>query len=278
MKPTRRVVLAQLSATALAACAPTEGTGKGVGTGGTGESGDGGTGDGGTGDGGTGGTGGGTGGTGGETDDWTAVCEDGSTALPEDCARPTPLAGEGPFLRDDVPERTELNVTGDAGEVLIVTGRVLGPDCQPRAGLTFILWSAGGEERFYDTQSEDANLYGWQTTDDNGAFCFRTLKPVPYGEEDNLLPAHLHIAVNDGEQRVLTTQLAFDGDPYLENDPKPPELIVTPEVLADGSQLVRYDFILPASLPGGGGEGGGGEGGGGEGGGGEGGGGEGGGM
>ena len=45
-----------------------------------------------------------------------------------------------------------------------------------------ILWSAGGSERFYDTQSTDANLYGWQTTDENGSFCFRTLKPLPYGK------------------------------------------------------------------------------------------------
>lgn len=253
MKPTRRRILAQISATALVACAPTGEPGKGGGAG-TGASG-GGTDGADTGGASSGGTGGGVGDTGGDTGaplDWTAECEDGASPLPVDCSRPTPLAGEGPFLRDDVPERADLNVTGDEGDVLILTGRVLGPDCLPRPGLRFILWSAGGAERFYDTQSADANLYGWQETDENGAFCFRTLKPVPYGEPDNLLPAHLHIAVLDGDQRVLTTQLAFAGDPHLQNDPKPPELIVEPETLADGSQRVRYDFVLPATLPGGG--------------------------
>ena len=242
MLPSRRTILTQLSASTLSACATGGSGGRGRGkdtaaddpsSADTGDSGN--TGDTGNAD----------------QDAWLQVCEDGSTVLPDDCSRPTPLGGEGPFLRDDVPERVELNVRQEDGQPMVLTGRVLHHDCTPFPDVEIIVWMAGGDARFYDTTSDDAQLYGKQTTDAAGAFCFRTLRPLPYGEGEQTLPAHIHIVVNQGEQRLLTTQLAFDGDPYLPNDPRPPELIVTPETLSNGDELVIYDFIVPENLSGG---------------------------
>ena len=249
MKPTRRLIVAQLSALALTACAPgaktagstDEDTGPDGGDGRDGS-------DGGDGTDGTDGTDGGDGADG--TDGgagWEAECATDDVALPDDCGRGTPFQSEGPFLRDDVPERSELNVTGDTGDVLILTGRVVDSTCAPVEGVTILVWMAGGEARFYDTESGDANLYGKQTTGTDGVYCFRTLRPTPYGPEDHTLPAHIHVAVVKDGARLLTTQLYFEGDPYLDglDFAPPPELITSPETLADGSFKLHFDFALP---------------------------------
>lgn len=243
----RRTVLVQLSALAVTACAGGTPIGGDSGTPvGSGTDGSGGT-DGTDGSGGADGTGGSD--TGGSS--WLAECDAADQPLPTDCGRGTPFQGEGPFLRSDVPERQELNVTGDAGEPLVLTGRVLDSQCVPKAGAEVLLWSAGGAEAFYDTESPDANLYGKQYTDEDGAFCFATLRPVPYGPEGSVLPAHFHLAINLDGVRVLTTQLYFEDDPYLDTLEMPPprELVVTPEVLADGTLKVRYDFAFPPPPP-----------------------------
>ena len=258
MNPTRRLVVAQLSALALSACAPgakTPGSGEGD-TGPTGGSGaDGADGiDGADGTDGTDGLDGVDGSDGTDGTDgggWEAECAADDVALPDDCGRGTPFQSEGPFLRDDVPERAELNVTGDTGDVLILKGRVVDSTCAPVEGVTILVWMAGGEDRFYDTESGDANLYGKQTTGADGAYCFRTLLPTPYGPEGNTLPAHIHVAVVKDGTRLLTTQLYFEGDPYLEelDFAPPPELITSPETLADGSFKLHFDFALPPEPP-----------------------------
>lgn len=244
---TRRRVLIQLSAATLAACTGTEPLGKGTApgddTGGEGDDTASGVD---TGDADTGGVD--TGDTG-DIAEWTDFCEDGTSPLPADCARPTPFASEGPFLRPDVPERSELNVRGEDGQVLILTGRILDASCTPVEGAAITIWMAGGDARFYDVDSEDAQLYGKQTTGADGTYCFSTLRPVPYGEAGNELAAHIHVACIKDGRRVLTTQIYFEGDPFLGDQPIPPELVVSPVPQADGSELVPFDFVLPADLP-----------------------------
>lgn len=244
---TRRAMLIQLSALAVTACAGSKPGGSTV----EGDSGL--SADGSDGTGGTDGTGGSDGfdGTGGTETGWLPECTAADQPLPPDCGMGSPMQGEGPFLRDDVPERQELNVTGDEGEPIILSARILDHTCTPIPGAEVILWSAGGTERFYDTESADANLYGRQYTDEYGAVCFYTLKPTPYGPEGNTLPAHFHLVVNVDDKRVLTTQLYFEGDEYLEtiDFPPPPQLIIAPETLADGTLKITYDFMVPPPPP-----------------------------
>lgn len=256
MTQTRRRVLAQLSALAVTACTTEPGPAGGKGGGGGDTGGASGT-DGTSGADGTDGTGldgsDGTGGTdtGGGDPDWLAECDASVQPTPEDCRMPTAFQSEGPFLRGDVPVRSELNVTGDEGEPLVVSGRILDPDCMPVEGAEIIIWKAGGADRFYDTESADANLYGKQITLADGVFCFYTLKPTPYGPEGNTLPAHIHVAVLLDGVRYLTTQLYFEGDEYLDilDFPPPPELITRPEVRADGLLKLHFDFVLPRDPP-----------------------------
>jgi protocatechuate 3,4-dioxygenase beta subunit len=190
-----------------------------------------------------------TGGTdtgGADTGGVDAAC-DRDDPLPASC-EPTGPDGEGPYFREDAPERTFLNVRGVDGTRLVLAGRLLDHRCQPVEGGVVYLWSAG-PEGFYDNTSPDPNLYGRTTTATDGTFCFETLRPPPYGPETSRLPAHLHLNFFVRGAKVLTTQLTFAGDPYL---PPGADLRrnVTPEPLAGGGERIVFDFVLRPSTSG----------------------------
>lgn len=162
--------------------------------------------------------------------------------LPTRCV-PTSPDGEGPYFREDAPVRTELNVARLEGTPLVLAGRVLDARCLPQADLRVYLWSADPAGR-YDDQADDRNLYGQTVTDTSGRFCFLTLRPVPYGPPESRLPAHLHLNFFRGATKVFTTQLRFAGDPYLPTTGDTSRNL-TPEVLPDGTERIRFDFVLP---------------------------------
>ena len=164
-------------------------------------------------------------------------------ALPSTCSPTTP-DGEGPYWRPDAPERSSLNVRSDTGTRLFLAARVLDAGCQPVPGVRLYVWSAGADLT-YDVVSADFQLYGFQTSDADGTVCFETLRPLPYGPPESRLPAHLHLNLLDSAgNKLLTTQLRFAGDPYL--DPAgDARRVVLPEALADGSERVAFDFVLP---------------------------------
>ncbi len=168
--------------------------------------------------------------------------------LPATCI-PTSPDGEGPYWRPDAPERSSLNVKGAAGTPMFLAGRVVDAQCAPVEGVRVYLWSASPDGT-YDHLAQDPNLYGYQTTSADGAFCFETLRPVPYGPPESRLPAHFHLNVLQGAEKRLTTQLRFQGDPYL-GTTVDPSRVVEPERLSDGSERVVYDFVLrgPSGAP-----------------------------
>lgn len=265
----RRDVLVQLGAAALTVgCATTtnppgptpatEDTGGGEGTGGeTGggadDTGGGETGGGETGGGETGGddTGGqDTGDDTGTPAEWDrAECDQGEQPLPDGSEGPTPAMSEGPFFREDLPERDELDVRGDQQTVLILTGRVLWSDGSAAAGLRVCLWHAN-DEGIYETESTDFHLYGYQWTADDGTVCFKTSRPAAYPDYDNggYNPAHLHWKLFDAEGNVVfTTQHTFEDDPYhAEDGDFLPANILAVEELSEGVIRCRFDFVLPA--------------------------------
>lgn len=170
---------------------------------------------------------------------WT--CEQGDAPLPEACDH-TPPAGEGPFYLDDVPEGGAMNRRGADHTPMTVDLRILGPDCQPLAGIVVDLWHAD-ETEAYDMTS-DHHCRGRLVTGADGTVCFTTIRPPPYGDDmGNYLPAHLHLNLLRDGAKVLTTQLYFAGDPYLTGEPA--ELVRTVDVAPDGSERVQADLVLP---------------------------------
>ncbi len=122
---------------------------------------------------------------------------------------------------------------GEDGEACLVTGRVVGPGGEPVAGATVDVWQADAEG-YYDVQKAGrrTHLRGLFTTDDDGAFWFRTIVPRHYpipsdGPVGALLsatgrhpnrPAHVHFLVEAGGYAPLTTHLFVADGPYLDSD------------------------------------------------------------
>ena len=139
----------------------------------------------------------------------------------------TASQAEGPFYPyDDKPTDQDadlVRVTGvDAqaqGEVTHVTGVVWGPSGRPRAGALVEIWQCDHTDRTRDAGFQG---YGKAITDAQGAFRFRTIKPVSYaavldGEQIWRAP-HIHAAVSTRGVRRLTTQLYVAGAPQNDAD------------------------------------------------------------
>jgi len=121
------------------------------------------------------------------------------------------------------------------GEDLVVRGRVLDLDGRPIAGAAVDVWQANFDG-FYDVQQPgaqpDFNLRGVFTTDADGGYWFRSIKPKFYSIPDDgpvgkLLgalgrhpwrPAHLHFIISRDGYDTLTTHIFDPDDPYLRSD------------------------------------------------------------
>ncbi|VEB08486.1 protocatechuate 34-dioxygenase subunit beta [Klebsiella pneumoniae] len=60
-------------------------------------------------------------------------------------------------------------------------------------------------------------------TDENGYYCFRTIKPGPYpwrNQASDWRPAHIHFSLSgDAWAQRLITQMYFEGDPLIKQCP-----------------------------------------------------------
>lgn len=128
---------------------------------------------------------------------------------------------------------TDLTCHGKSapvGEKMVVRGRILDEFGKPVRRSLVELWQCNSAGRYHhpvDTHDAplDPNFFGkGQTlTDDDGRYCFITIKPGAY-PWTNLpfawRPQHIHFSLlgNVYAQR-LVTQMYFPGDPLLEFDP-----------------------------------------------------------
>lgn len=143
----------------------------------------------------------------------------------------------GPFWRANSP-RTEnggsLLRSETPGPALFATGRITDPQGRALAGVEVDVWQAS-PVGLYENQDEsqaDMNLRGKFTTDGDGRFWFRSVKPAGYpvptdGPVGDLLraqrrhpfrPAHLHFLASKPGYRTLITQVFVDDDQHLETD------------------------------------------------------------
>jgi protocatechuate 3,4-dioxygenase beta subunit len=134
---------------------------------------------------------------------------------------PTPRDAEGPFYPTRIPSEADSDLTRVAarsaraqGTPLELTGRVVGTDGRPLAGAKVELWQCDALGRYHHVDGDPGTLdenfqgYGVVTTDADGRFAFRTIRPVPYGSR----PPHLHFKLAHPRAQPLTTQLYPRGE------------------------------------------------------------------
>jgi catechol 1,2-dioxygenase len=142
----------------------------------------------------------------------------------------------GPFYVEGSPWRSNGDaITGDLGtQPLLVSGHVRDTAGRPLSGATVDVWQ-NATNRLYAVQDgaqSPENLRGRFHTDVDGAFAFRTVRPVDYpipddGPVGRMLqatrrhpwrPAHIHFMVSADGCIPVTTHVFDSASPYLESD------------------------------------------------------------
>ncbi len=143
----------------------------------------------------------------------------------------------GPFWRTDSP-RTEnggsLLRSSTPGPALFFKGWVRDQEGKPVAGAEVDVWHASpvGLYENQDPEQAEMNLRGKFTTDANGEFSFRSIKPSGYPiptngpvgallnaqRRHNFRPAHLHFLVYKPGFKTITSQIYSADDPHLHTD------------------------------------------------------------
>jgi len=165
----------------------------------------------------------------------------------------------GPFWRMNSPV-TENGGTiirsPTPGPAIFVTCQVKDPQGKPIAGAECDVWHSS-PEGFYEQQDPnqaEMNLRGKFTTDAEGKFWFRSVKPAGYpipidgptgdllraGKRHNYRPAHIHFLIFKPGFKTLISQVYSPDDDKLETDA---QFGVTRALIGD---YVRHEGPAPA--------------------------------
>jgi protocatechuate 3,4-dioxygenase alpha subunit len=167
----------------------------------------------------------------------------------------------GPFFRIGLDRLNcaELAAHDVLGQRIVLEGRVLDGDGVPVPDAVIEIWQANSLGKYdhpEDLQDKPTHSgfkgYGRVATDDEGRFCFRTIKPGPVpGPSGATQAPHLVVSVlMRGLLKRLVTRIYFPGDAEQANDSvlglvsaeRRPTLIAREGLANKGS--LRWDIIL----------------------------------
>jgi len=151
--------------------------------------------------------------------------------------RPTQANNLGPFWREAAPhckDGESLLRSPVAGPPLFFRGRVLDTAGTPVAGVEVDVWHSTPEGMYenQDPKQAEMNLRGVFTTQADGTFSFRSVRPAGYPVpldgptgaliratgRHNFRPAHLHFLLYKPCYKTIASQVYPSDDPYLETD------------------------------------------------------------
>jgi len=182
---------------------------------------------------------------------------------------PTPPQTEGPFYPPKLPLDSDndlVQVKGEPhaalGTVAHVVGRLLDLNGRPVAGARIEIWQCDANGRYLHPRDssgrprdEGFQGYGQTLTAADGAYRFRTIKPVPYPGRT----PHIHFAISGRGFDKLVTQMYVAGDPrnatdmiYTAIDAAARDrvtvpLIAAPEIEANALKGT-FDIVLAAAV------------------------------
>jgi protocatechuate 3,4-dioxygenase beta subunit len=135
---------------------------------------------------------------------------------------------EGPFYRPGAPVREDgkLYREGDKGDVLVVSGQVVGQNGDPVPSAVLDVWHTNAFGRYDNDDPEhppaedEFRFRGKIRVNKKGEFRFETVRPGHY----KLTPgqyrtAHVHFKVTGDGYQPLTSQFFFRGEQYNATDP-----------------------------------------------------------
>lgn len=155
-----------------------------------------------------------------------AALATGACALRVANAGRTPSATPGPYYPGPAMRKPDIDndlvkiegqVQEAGGEIITLRGTLRDRDGQVLAGHRVEIWQCDVNGKYLhhsDTRAvardEAFQGFGFDVTDDNGQYVFRTIKPTVYPGRT----PHIHVRVWRGNRKLLTTQF------YLKDDPR----------------------------------------------------------
>jgi protocatechuate 3,4-dioxygenase beta subunit len=146
----------------------------------------------------------------------------------------------GPFYKEGAPFKQTLGEGVKEGERLIITGKVTDMRCQPIKNAVLDIWQANSTGKY---DNEGFTLRGKINTDNDGNYIIDTIVPKEYVAGDIKRPGHIHLKIGAPNQPILTTQLYFEGDPYL-TDREDKSLIMKVTDDKNGTKKANFDFVI----------------------------------
>jgi hydroxyquinol 1,2-dioxygenase len=142
----------------------------------------------------------------------------------------------GPFYREASPTLapgSQIARHVKPGTECVLYGKITDVHGKPLAGATVSVWQTSADG-LYDIQEDEiaTDYRGVFTTDANGLFTIRTVKPRGYSipmdgpvgsmvraqGRHGMRPAHIHFLVGAPDYRELVTALYLRDDPHLSDD------------------------------------------------------------
>ncbi len=131
----------------------------------------------------------------------------------------TPAQTEGPFYPDELPADHDGdllafgNLSYTKGQVTTLTGTVIDAQGRVLRNAVVDIWQCDHQGRYRhprDGNRMDAAFQGFGrvSTDGDGRYRFRTIRPTPYTGRT----PHIHVKVALGGRELLTTQLYVQGE------------------------------------------------------------------
>ena len=189
----------------------------------------------------------------------------GRTPAAAQTLRRTPSQILGPFYPVVKPLDQDADLTAiagrpgrAAGQVVEVSGRITNREGKPVADARVEIWQANTHGRYTHPSDRnpaplDPNFEGFAelTTDAEGRYRFKTIKPGAYPEESGVMRApHIHFEVR-GRTNRLVTQMYFAGEALNDTDRflasaagNQERLIVPFQRSADGLLSGVWDVVL----------------------------------
>ena len=151
---------------------------------------------------------------------------------------------------------------GEPGVPMTITGRVLGPDGRPRAGVIVYAYQTNAKGvypppvvRAGNAGDRHGALRGWAASGPDGRYMFATIRPAAYPARDS--PAHVHMHVIErGCATYYIDDVMFTDDPLLtptlrrqHATPRAGTGIVAPAKVG-GRWMATRDIHLGLNIPG----------------------------